>query len=158
VHSITTRPVDPSREQIARSVPGATEVIAERCTGHDYSRPGKPVIAWDDEGRTGLGPARAEGLTGVVTSADGGGPLNAAVVVIDGPASAGIHADRWQLDTGPDGSYTASALAPGSYTIEVTPFGYVPGTTTANVSHPSRRRSTGKLYRHRARNGDRPAP
>ena len=34
--------------RVAREVPGAAEQIAALCTGHDYSRPGKPVIAWDD--------------------------------------------------------------------------------------------------------------
>jgi len=34
--------------RVAREVPGAVEVIAEQCTAHDYTRPGKPVIAWDD--------------------------------------------------------------------------------------------------------------
>ncbi|HEX2301242.1 MAG TPA: IS1182 family transposase [Pseudonocardiaceae bacterium] len=34
--------------RVAREVPGAAEVIAEHCSGHDYSRPGKPAIAWDD--------------------------------------------------------------------------------------------------------------
>jgi hypothetical protein len=35
--------------RVAREVPGAAEVVAERATsGHDYSRPGKPQIAWDD--------------------------------------------------------------------------------------------------------------
>ena len=34
--------------QVAREVPGAAEQIAEVCTGHDYSRPGKPKIDWDD--------------------------------------------------------------------------------------------------------------
>ena len=33
---------------MARAVPGAAQVIAERCTGHDYREPGKPGIAWDD--------------------------------------------------------------------------------------------------------------
>ena len=32
----------------AREVPGAAEQIAEVCTGHDYSVPGKPKIGWDD--------------------------------------------------------------------------------------------------------------
>ena len=32
----------------AREVPGAAEQIAAVCTGHDYSRPGKPKIDWDD--------------------------------------------------------------------------------------------------------------
>src|SRR5438034_5868192 len=31
-----------------RPVPGAAEQIAAVCTGHDYSRPGKPQIDWDD--------------------------------------------------------------------------------------------------------------
>jgi Transposase DDE domain/Transposase domain (DUF772) len=34
--------------RVARAVPGAAQVIAERCTGHDYREPGKPGIAWDD--------------------------------------------------------------------------------------------------------------
>jgi Transposase DDE domain/Transposase domain (DUF772) len=34
--------------RVARSVPGAPEVIAQHCQAHDYSRPGKPRIAWDD--------------------------------------------------------------------------------------------------------------
>ena len=31
-----------------RVVPGAAGLIAELCTGHDYSQPGKPRIDWDD--------------------------------------------------------------------------------------------------------------
>jgi IS5 family transposase len=34
--------------QVAREVPGATEQVAAVCTGHDYSRPGKPKTDWDD--------------------------------------------------------------------------------------------------------------
>jgi len=34
--------------RVARIVPGAAEQIAAVCTGHDYSRPGKPSIDWDD--------------------------------------------------------------------------------------------------------------
>ena len=34
--------------RVAREVPGAAEQIAAACTGHDYSRPGKPEIDWDD--------------------------------------------------------------------------------------------------------------
>ena len=30
-------------------MPGAAEIVATRCTGHDYAQPGKPRIAWDDE-------------------------------------------------------------------------------------------------------------
>jgi transposase len=34
--------------RVARTVPGAAAQIAELCTAHDYSRPGKPRIDWDD--------------------------------------------------------------------------------------------------------------
>jgi transposase-like protein DUF772 len=34
--------------RVAREVPGAAEQIAAVWTGHDYSRPGKPKIDWDD--------------------------------------------------------------------------------------------------------------
>lgn len=34
--------------RVGREVPGAAAVIAAHCTGHDYARPGKPAIAWDD--------------------------------------------------------------------------------------------------------------
>ena len=41
--------------RVRREVPGAAEVIAARCTGHDYDDPGKPQIAWDDpEARAAL--------------------------------------------------------------------------------------------------------
>src|SRR5882757_1940489 len=34
--------------RVAREVPGAAERIAKVCTGHDYGRPDKPRIDWDD--------------------------------------------------------------------------------------------------------------
>jgi Transposase DDE domain len=34
--------------KVAREVPGAAEQIAAVCTGHDYGKPGKPKIDWDD--------------------------------------------------------------------------------------------------------------
>jgi IS5 family transposase len=34
--------------RVAREVPGAAERVAAVCAGHDYSRPGKPQIDWDD--------------------------------------------------------------------------------------------------------------
>jgi Transposase domain (DUF772)/Transposase DDE domain len=34
--------------RVGREVPGAAGQIAAVCTGHDYSRPGKPKIDWDD--------------------------------------------------------------------------------------------------------------
>jgi len=34
--------------RVVRDVPGGAEVVTAHCTGHDYSQPGKPRIAWDD--------------------------------------------------------------------------------------------------------------
>lgn len=34
--------------RVAREVGGAAEIVTEGTSGHDYSRPGKPEIAWDD--------------------------------------------------------------------------------------------------------------
>jgi hypothetical protein len=34
--------------RVGREVPGAAETIAAVCTGHDYRKPGKPKIDWDD--------------------------------------------------------------------------------------------------------------
>jgi hypothetical protein len=34
--------------RVAREVPGAAGQIAQVCEGHDYSKPGKPKIDWDD--------------------------------------------------------------------------------------------------------------
>jgi Transposase DDE domain/Transposase domain (DUF772) len=34
--------------RVAREVPSAADVIAAHCRAHDYARPGKPAIAWDD--------------------------------------------------------------------------------------------------------------
>jgi IS5 family transposase len=34
--------------KVAREVPGAAEQVAAVCTGHDYGKPGKPKIDWDD--------------------------------------------------------------------------------------------------------------
>jgi Transposase domain (DUF772) len=36
--------------RVGRIVPGGAEAIVAVCSGHDYSRPGKPVIDWDAPG------------------------------------------------------------------------------------------------------------
>jgi hypothetical protein len=41
--------------RVRREVPGAPEVVAAHCSGHDYDDPGKPAIAWNDpEARAAL--------------------------------------------------------------------------------------------------------
>ena len=47
--------------KVAREVPGAAEKIAQVCTGHDYSKPGKPKIDWDD-------PAAKDALVSALVS------------------------------------------------------------------------------------------
>ena len=49
--------------RVARTVPGADVIVAACTSAHDYSKPGKPDIAWDD------GDARAALIHGLVTDA-----------------------------------------------------------------------------------------
>jgi len=58
--------------RVAREVPGAAEQIAAACTGHDYSKPGKPKIDWDD-------PAAKEALVSALVN-----DANALVAALDG--------------------------------------------------------------------------
>lgn len=49
--------------RVAREVSGGKDAVAAHCTGHDYSGPGKPRIAWDDPA------ARDELVSALVTDA-----------------------------------------------------------------------------------------
>ncbi len=49
--------------RVGREVPGAAEMIAELCSAHDYTDPGKPAIAWNDP------QARAELIDALVGDA-----------------------------------------------------------------------------------------
>jgi len=49
--------------RVAREVPGAGEVVTAVCSAHDYTDPGKPAIAWNDE------QARAELVDALVSDA-----------------------------------------------------------------------------------------
>ena len=58
--------------RVAREVPGAAEQIAQVCTGHDYSKPGKPKIDWDDPAANdALVSARVNDANAVVTALQG---------------------------------------------------------------------------------------
>ena len=57
--------------RVAREVPGAAEQIAQVCTGHDYSEPGKPKIDWDD-------PAAKDALVSALVN-----DANALVAAVD---------------------------------------------------------------------------
>jgi hypothetical protein len=55
--------------RVGREVPGAAEQIAAVCTGHDYSRPGKPKIDWDDpEARDALVSALVNDASALVAA------------------------------------------------------------------------------------------
>ena len=69
--------------RVGREVPGAAEQIAAVCTGHDYSKPGKPKIDWDD-------PAAKDALVSALVN-----DANALVAVFGGaeleePASSAV--------------------------------------------------------------------
>ncbi|MEW1839556.1 IS1182 family transposase [Nonomuraea angiospora] len=49
--------------RVARQVPGASVLVAAHCHAHDYTDPGKPKIAWDDE------QAKNALVSGLVTDA-----------------------------------------------------------------------------------------
>jgi hypothetical protein len=74
-----------SIRRVARAVPGGAELVAAAATaaGHDYTRPGKPAIAWDDEA------ARAALVDGLVRDARA---VLAAIAAGDPPAE-GAAAD-----------------------------------------------------------------
>jgi hypothetical protein len=56
----------------AREVPGAAEQIAAVCTGHDYSRPGKPRADWDDpQAKDALVSALVNDATALVAALQG---------------------------------------------------------------------------------------
>ena len=60
--------------RVRREVPGAAEKIAAVCTGHDYAKPGKPKIDWDDpQAKEGLVSALVNDANAVVTVLDAGG-------------------------------------------------------------------------------------
>ena len=55
--------------RVARTVPGAADLVARVCTGHDYCTPGKPRIDWDDpEAKDGLVSALVNDALALVTA------------------------------------------------------------------------------------------
>ena len=86
--------------RVGRLVPGAAELIAVVCTGHDYSRPGKPQIDWDD-------PAAKDALVSALVN-----DANALVVALRGrelDEQAASAVALLALVAGPDNSDAAVA-------------------------------------------------
>jgi hypothetical protein len=97
-----------SIRRVARTVPGGAELVAATATaaGHDYSRPGKPAIAWDDEA------ARAALVDGLVRDARA---VLAAIAAGD-PPTEGAAADAvglLALVAGQDVEHVPDPDAPG---------------------------------------------
>src|SRR3974377_1993635 len=67
----------------AREGPGAAEQIAQVCTGHDYSKPGKPKIDWDD-------PAAKDALVSALVSDANWGVAAFAHAKLEEPAACGV--------------------------------------------------------------------
>jgi hypothetical protein len=89
--------------RVAREVPGAAGQIAQACTGHDYSKPGKPKIDWDDPAAK---DARVSALVNhAVVAAFAGAELDeaAASAVALLALVAGRTSSRPRAATGPTG-------------------------------------------------------
>ncbi len=58
--------------RVRREVPGAAQIVADACSGHDYDDPGKPRIAWDDpQARDALVSALVTDARAVLDGLDG---------------------------------------------------------------------------------------
>jgi hypothetical protein len=63
--------------RVARVVPGATAVIGQLCTAHDYTDPGKPRIAWEDhDARDALVSALVNDALAVLAAFEGADGLD----------------------------------------------------------------------------------
>jgi Transposase DDE domain/Transposase domain (DUF772) len=69
--------------RVGREVPGAAEQITQVCAGHDYSKPGKPKIDWDDpQAKDGLVSALVNDANALVAAFAG--------VELDEPAASAV--------------------------------------------------------------------
>src|SRR5215207_8701800 len=80
--------------RVGRQVPGAAGQITAVCTGHDYSRPGKPRIDWDD-------PAARDVLVSALVN-----DANALIAVL-------ARADQDEAEDGAESALALLALVAG---------------------------------------------
>jgi hypothetical protein len=108
----------------AREVPGAAGQITRVCTGHDYGKPGKPKIDWDDPAaKDALVSALVNDANAVVAALEGrdlddrAGSALALLALIAGqdvePAAGSDGTDgRWRIARKVAGDRTISAVDP----------------------------------------------
>jgi len=96
--------------RVRREVPGAAAVIAAGCTGHDYSRPGRPVAGWGDpEARQALVSALVNDANAVVAGFAGaslGEPAASALALL--ALIAGQDVEPAEGSDGTDGRWRIS--------------------------------------------------
>ena len=113
--------------RVGRVVPGAAEAITAVCTGHDYSKPGKPVMDWDEPGaKDALVSALvndANALLGVFAEVDldeVAEPVAAALSML--ALVAGQDVEPAEGSDGTDGRWRiASRVAPDKDDVQVRP-------------------------------------
>jgi Transposase domain (DUF772)/Transposase DDE domain len=105
--------------KVAREVPGAAGQIAAVCTGHDYSKPGKPKIDWDDpQAKDALVSALVNDANAVVAAFAGGGlEENAAAAVALLALVAGQDVEPAEGSDGRDGRWRIARKVAGDRVI-----------------------------------------
>ena len=105
--------------RVAREVPGAAEQIAAVCTGHDYGKPGKPKIDWDDPAaKDALVPALVNDATALVEALrpeDPGQPEAPAVALL--ALVAGQDVEPAEGSDGTDGRWRIARKVAGDRVI-----------------------------------------
>jgi hypothetical protein len=134
--------------RVAREVPGAAEQIAAACNGHDYSRPGKPKIDWDDpQAKDTLVSALVNDANALVATLDGDGlderaagalALLALVAGQDVEAAEGSDGTdgRWRIARKVAEDRVISAVDPGARHTRKSPEARRDGYRARVAAHP----------------------
>jgi hypothetical protein len=108
--------------KVAREVPGAAVQVAAVCTGHDYSKPGKPKIDWDDPAaKDALVSALVGDATAVLAAFAGAelaGPAAAALALL--ALVAGQDVEPAEGSDGTDGRWRIARKVAEDRVISVT--------------------------------------
>jgi hypothetical protein len=98
--------------RVARVVPGAAEQIAAVCTGHDYTKPGKPAIDWDDPAAKDALVSALVNDANAIVAAFADAELDEPAALVYCPFRALLHLPTWS-DKRRVFDRVAAALAPG---------------------------------------------